>query len=126
MQSDIFFKKDIFFCYFTGGLLSIIVDAYFKGTIEDALLVPISINYDRLVDGNFTREQLGEPKQPETLWGTISAIFKTITSFYGLMRVDFNQPFSLKVCELSPIKFIKIGQTIELELSKMLTIFDTY
>ncbi|CAH0388969.1 unnamed protein product [Bemisia tabaci] len=79
-----------------GGLLSIIVDAYFKGTIEDALLVPISINYDRLVDGNFTREQLGEPKQPETLWGTISAIFKTITSFYGLMRVDFNQPFSLK------------------------------
>lgn len=47
---------------FTGGLLSVIVDAYSNGTLEDALIIPIAINYDRLLDGNFIREQMGQSK----------------------------------------------------------------
>lgn len=67
------------------------------GTIDDALLVPVSINYERLVDGNFIREQMGQPKKMETFGSAISAIWKALTSHYGSMRVDFNQPFSLGV-----------------------------
>lgn len=68
------------------------------GTIDDALLVPVSINYERLVDGNFVREQMGKPKQMETFGSALSAIWHALTSHYGSMRVDFNQPFSLRVC----------------------------
>lgn len=48
--------------FFTGGLLSVIVDAYSNGTLGDALIIPIAINYDRLLDGNFIREQMGQSK----------------------------------------------------------------
>jgi glycerol-3-phosphate O-acyltransferase 1/2 len=67
------------------------------GTIEDALLVPVSVNYEKLVDGNFVREQLGQPKQMETFWKAIKSIWSILNSNYGMMRIDFNQPFSLQV-----------------------------
>lgn len=79
-----------------GGLLSVIVDAYMDGTVEDALLVPVSVNYDKLVDGNFIRELLGQPKQMETFSAAMSGIWSVLNSNYGSMRIDFNQPFSLK------------------------------
>lgn len=83
-------------CMPKSGVLSVIIDACMDGTIPDALLVPVSINYEKLVDGNFVREQLGQKKQPETFKSAINAIWKTINSQYGLMRIDFNEPFSLR------------------------------
>ena len=47
---------------FIGGLLSVIVDAYINNTLDDALIVPIAINYDKILDGNFIREQMGQNK----------------------------------------------------------------
>ncbi|GLV32811.1 minotaur [Carabus blaptoides fortunei] len=78
------------------GIFSVIVDAFMDGTIEDALLVPISMNYEKLIDGNFVREQLGEPKEMETFGLALSSIWKILNSNYGMMRIDFNQPFSLR------------------------------
>ncbi|EEB10214.1 glycerol-3-phosphate acyltransferase, putative [Pediculus humanus corporis] len=83
-------------CMPKGGLLSVIVEAYMDGTVEDALLVPVSINYDKLVDGNFVNELLGQPKQMETFSAALSAMWTTLNSNYGSIRIDFNQPFSLK------------------------------
>ena len=80
-----------------GGILSVVVDAYMDGTIEDALLVPIAMNYERLVDGNFIREQLGQPKKMETFRSTINAIWSTIMGNYGMLKIDICQPFSLRV-----------------------------
>lgn len=79
------------------GILSVIVDALMDETIEDALLVPVSINYERLVDGNFVREQLGQPKEMETFSAAMKGIWHVLNSNYGMMRMDFNEPFSLKV-----------------------------
>lgn len=84
-----------------------IVDAFLDGTISDALLVPVSVNYERLVDGNFVREQLGQKKQPETFGSAISAIWQILHSRYGLMRIDFNEPFSIRELVKS---FDKLGQ----------------
>lgn len=78
------------------GILSVILDAYMDGTIEDALIVPVSMNYERLVDGNFVREQLGQPKKMETFGTAISAIWSTLMGNYGIVKVDFSQPFSLR------------------------------
>lgn len=83
-------------CMPKGGILSVIVDAYMDGTIEDALIIPISMNYERLVDGNFVREQLGQPKKMETFGSTIKAMWSTLMGNYGIVKIDFCQPFSLR------------------------------
>ncbi|XP_015585337.1 glycerol-3-phosphate acyltransferase 1, mitochondrial isoform X2 [Cephus cinctus] len=83
-------------CMPKGGILSVIVDAYMDGTIEDALLVPVAMNYERLVDGNFVREQLGQPKKMETFRSTISAIWSTLMGSYGIVKIEICQPFSLR------------------------------
>lgn len=59
-------------------------------------MVPVSINYEKLVDGNFVNEQQGVPKQRETFKQAIASIWKIVNSHFGLMRIDFNEPFSLK------------------------------
>lgn len=88
----------IFIYLLIGGLLSIIVDAYREGIIEDAWIIPVSMNYDRILEGNFVREQLGQPKKKETFFAAISTFIKAICSQYGIMRVDFNVPYRLRVC----------------------------
>lgn len=84
-------------CFPKGGILSIILDAYMDGTVEDALLVPITINYERLVDGNFVREQLGQQKKMETFGSTLRAMWGTLMGNYGIVKVNVCQPFSLRV-----------------------------
>ncbi|KAH8383971.1 hypothetical protein KR009_011561 [Drosophila setifemur] len=83
-------------CMPKGGILSVIVNAFMDGSIPDALLVPVSVNYERLVDGNFVREQKGEKKIPESFSKAISGIWKALRSNYGLMRIDFNEPYSIR------------------------------
>ncbi|KAI4503061.1 hypothetical protein M0802_002105 [Mischocyttarus mexicanus] len=83
-------------CMPKGGILSVIVDANMDGTIEDALIIPTAMNYERLVDGNFVREQLGQPKKMETFGSTIKAMWSTLMGNYGIVKINFCQPFSLK------------------------------
>ncbi|EDW49096.1 glycerol-3-phosphate acyltransferase 1, mitochondrial isoform X1 [Drosophila sechellia] len=83
-------------CMPKGGILSVIVNAFMDGSIPDALLVPVSVNYERLVDGNFVREQKGEKKIPESFGKAISGIWTALKSNYGLMRIDFNEPYSIR------------------------------
>ena len=100
-------------CMPKSGILSVIIDAYMDGTIEDAFLVPVAINYERLVDGNFVREQLGQPKKMETFTSTIKAVWSTLRGRYGIIKIDFCQPFSLRVREkdnFSQIKLIRIDK----------------
>lgn len=95
------------------GILSVIMDAYLDGTIDDALLVPATLNYDKLVDGNFVREQLGMPKQMETFWSALRGIWRTLNTNHGSIRVDFNQPISLKELVTSFQKYQHYKSPIE-------------
>lgn len=85
------------------------------GTINDALLVPVSVNYERLCDGNFVYEQLGEKKKPEKFTSTVSAIWGILNSKYGQMRIDFNEPFSLRelIKAFENSKEINLGETTQ-------------
>lgn len=78
------------------GILSVIVEAFMDGLIDDAILVPVSVNYEKLVDGNFVNEQLGTPKKKESFRAAMASIWKVLNAKYGFMRIDFNEPFSLK------------------------------
>ncbi|KAH6947597.1 hypothetical protein HPB50_020174 [Hyalomma asiaticum] len=77
------------------GLLSVIVDSLNEEP-EDVFIVPISISYEKLLDGNFVSEQLGEPKVMETFTAALTSIWRILHSNYGAVRVDFCQPFSLR------------------------------
>lgn len=55
------------------------------------------MHYERLVDGNFISEQLGRSKSAESFSSAVRAIWTTLHSDYGVMRIDFNEPLSIKV-----------------------------
>ncbi|XP_032806412.2 glycerol-3-phosphate acyltransferase 1, mitochondrial isoform X1 [Petromyzon marinus] len=78
------------------GLLSVLVDAVNEGAVPDALVVPVGIAYDRALEGNFNREQLGQPKKSESLLGILGGALRMLWKNYGYVRVDFAQPYSLK------------------------------
>uniref|UniRef100_A0A3Q2QRP5 Glycerol-3-phosphate acyltransferase 1, mitochondrial n=1 Tax=Fundulus heteroclitus TaxID=8078 RepID=A0A3Q2QRP5_FUNHE len=78
------------------GMLSIVVDTLCTGAIRDVLVVPVGISYDRIIEGNYNSEQLGKPKKNESWWGITCGVFRMLRKNYGCVRVDFNQPFSLK------------------------------
>ncbi|XP_067938186.1 glycerol-3-phosphate acyltransferase 1, mitochondrial-like [Watersipora subatra] len=89
--------------YPKAGLLAIVVNWVLESRNDtdgilrnDALIVPVSISYEKIMDGNFTREQMGMPKKPESFWATVKAIWKLFSTTFGNIRVDFSQPFSLK------------------------------
>jgi glycerol-3-phosphate O-acyltransferase 1/2 len=104
--------------FFAGGVLSVIVDAYLDGTIEDALLVPVSMNYDKLVDGNFIREQSGAPKEMESFTKACKSIWKILNSHYGGIRIDFNQPFSIQVIFVLFTHFFLLNRRIIIGISE--------
>uniref|UniRef100_A0A673MSU6 Glycerol-3-phosphate acyltransferase 1, mitochondrial n=1 Tax=Sinocyclocheilus rhinocerous TaxID=307959 RepID=A0A673MSU6_9TELE len=79
------------------GMLSIVVDVLCVNSIPDVLIVPVGISYDRIIEGNYNSEQLGKPKKNESLWGIACGVFRMLRKNYGCVRVDFTQPFSLKV-----------------------------
>lgn len=62
-------------CMPKGGVLSVIIDAFVEGNISDVLLVPVSMNYEKLVDGNFVNEQLGQRKRKETLFKALKVFW---------------------------------------------------
>lgn len=66
------------------------------GVVEDAIIVPVAISYEKLIDGSFVGEQLGKPKVMESFSLAARAIWSTLHSNFGSVRVDFCQPFSLK------------------------------
>lgn len=79
-----------------GGLLSIVIDSLTNGLVEDLYVVPCNISYEKLLDGNFSKEQMGIPKKKESFIGALRAIWAVMRNHYGNVRVDFAQPFSLK------------------------------
>ncbi|CAN7983004.1 unnamed protein product [Ixodes hexagonus] len=83
-------------CLPKAGLLSIIVDCLNEELMQDVYIVPISISYEKIPDGDFVSEQLGGPKVMETFTAALRSIWQMLCSNYGCVRLDFCQPFSLR------------------------------
>jgi len=64
------------------GILSIVVDAYLDKKIPNARIVPITINYEKVVEGDsFPGELLGEQKVKESLTRLVKAVDTLKMSF---------------------------------------------
>lgn len=93
------------------GLLKIIVDAITTGIVKDAIIIPISIVYDKIIETpSYIDELLGVPKEKETLsqlFGNLNIVNKE----WGRVHLSFADPFSLR--EYIDFHGIKKGKTID-------------
>lgn len=78
------------------GLLSVLVHSLQTGVIPDAYIVPVAISYDRIVEGDFNREQMGHQKPKESFLATVKSAFSMLTKNSGSCRINICQPFSLQ------------------------------
>ncbi len=77
------------------GLLRMLVDAWRAGVRADLHFVPLSIDYDRIIEaGSYRRELQGANKQAENLSGLWRS-GKVLRSRYGQVQVQFGEPVSL-------------------------------
>lgn len=78
------------------GFLRFLLDSVLSGRTDDAYIVPVSLQYDRVIEvDSYVSELLGKPKQKENLADFISA--SSVLSL-NLGRIDcrFHQAWSLK------------------------------
>lgn len=77
------------------GILSIITNAAMKGVVDDVLIVPVNISYEKIPEcSTYSQEQLGAQKVPETAWQLISSLYKMLSSSNGQIHVGFGKPLS--------------------------------
>ena len=77
------------------GMLSMLTDAYLDGNIPDAYIVPIAINYEKVMEGGlYSNELLGENKIRESLRSLLRSSH-VLTGNFGAIHVSMGQPISL-------------------------------
>lgn len=78
------------------GILSMVVDAWRRGAREDVQIVPVSIDYDRIIEaGAYQAELHGAEKKAEDIGGLLRST-GVLRSRYGRVYVQFGDPLSLK------------------------------
>ncbi len=83
------------------GLVSMEVDAWLDGAAEDVLFVPVSIDYEKLIEASaYLRELSGGEKKKENLRGLLGAIAVLFRS-YERLYVQFEEPVSLRAVALA-------------------------
>lgn len=78
------------------GILSFYLDSLLSGRVQDAYIVPVSMQYDRVIEvDSFVTELLGKPKQKENLADFLSASSLLALNF-GRIECRFQEPWSLR------------------------------
>lgn len=78
------------------GLLSVVMEPFFKREVFDTYLVPISISYDKILEETlYVHELLGVPKPKESTTGLLKAR-KILSENFGSIYVYFGDPVSLR------------------------------
>ncbi|KAL1311847.1 hypothetical protein AAFC00_001922 [Neodothiora populina] len=78
------------------GILSFILESILSGSVEDAIICPVSTQYDKVIEvDSYISELLGQPKPKESLTNFLSS--SSILSLkLGRVDVRFHQPWSLR------------------------------
>ncbi|KAJ3110248.1 hypothetical protein HDU96_006773 [Phlyctochytrium bullatum] len=78
------------------GILKIVLEAILSGRVNDCIIVPMSIGYDKVIETeSYVSELLGTPKEKESLMQLLNNL--NILQFkWGRIDVRFSTPFSLR------------------------------
>lgn len=78
------------------GILGYLLDSLLSGRVEDAWIIPVSTQYDKVIETEgYVNELLGIPKQKENLWDFLSSS-KVLSLKMGRVDVRFHDPWSLR------------------------------
>lgn len=78
------------------GILSFLLDSVLSGRVEDAIICPVSTQYDKVVETeSYISELLGRPKPQENLKDFLSAS-SVLSLKLGRVDVRFHEPWSLR------------------------------
>lgn len=78
------------------GILSYVVDAVISGRVEDCVMVPMSTQYDKVLEtGGYISELLGQPKKKENIYDFLNSS-SVLSLKLGRVDVRFHQPWSLR------------------------------
>ena len=74
-------------------ILDIVIDTVFSGKVNDVCLVPLTINYEKVLEGDtFPSELLGEDKVEESLLRIVKAMPLLLKVNFGRVYVEFASP----------------------------------
>ncbi len=77
------------------GMLKYLIEAVDEGYNKDLVFVPITVNYDRVLEENsYLKEIKGKEKKTESTSGFFKSR-KLIQKKYGNVYMEFNEPFTL-------------------------------
>ncbi|MBU1865551.1 MAG: glycerol-3-phosphate 1-O-acyltransferase [Actinobacteria bacterium] len=77
------------------GMLAYVADSVRRGSAEDAILIPVSIAYDQVLDiGSYTAEAKGGAKERESFSWMVRTI-RTLRRRYGGIHLRFGDTLSL-------------------------------
>lgn len=78
------------------GILSFLLDSVLSGRVEDAIICPVSTQYDKVIETeSYISELLGQPKPKENLKDFLSAS-SVLSLKLGRVDVRFHEPWSLQ------------------------------
>ncbi|WEW57717.1 hypothetical protein PRK78_003184 [Emydomyces testavorans] len=78
------------------GILSFLLDSVSSGRVEDAIICPVSTQYDKVIETeSYISELLGQPKQKENLKDLLSSS-SVLSLKLGRVDVRFHETWSLK------------------------------
>jgi|GEM_PF-1642389 len=78
------------------GMLTFCTDPILEGRVEDVNIIPISISYEQIIEGeSYSRELLGNAKKSESLLGLLKSRHLLLRDF-GALHVSFSDPISVK------------------------------
>ncbi|KAH8809041.1 acyltransferase [Xylogone sp. PMI_703] len=78
------------------GILSFILDSILSGRVEDAIICPVSTQYDKVIETEgYVTELLGVPKKKENLVDFLSSS-SVLSLKLGRVDVRFHEPWSLR------------------------------
>ncbi len=90
------------------GFLNYLIEAIEEGYNKDLVFVPVSINYDRILEeASYLQELRGKEKEKESFKALMEGR-KLLKRKYGKVYVSINRPFTLREIEGEDLK----GQTL--------------
>ncbi|KAI1075758.1 acyltransferase-domain-containing protein [Whalleya microplaca] len=79
------------------GILSFILDSIMSGRVNDAIICPVSTQYDKVIETEgYVTELLGVPKKKENLADFLSDGSSVLSLRLGRVDVRFHEPWSLR------------------------------
>ncbi|KAK5658256.1 hypothetical protein OQA88_2231 [Cercophora sp. LCS_1] len=79
------------------GILSFVLDSLLSGRVDDAIICPVSTQYDKVVETEgYVTELLGVPKKKENLADFLSGGSSVLSLRLGRVDVRFHEPWSLR------------------------------